>query len=136
MKKYSIALRIYGETLNPENITRDLMIEPDTQHKKGDVFTVRSKRGKKIGDVHYKNGMWGRNFEIQEKDFINSLEKIYNPLKVYKEKFLKYKEKGYKIDLFCGIWYEKEDNKIDIDEYLIDLFLDINIHIELDEYWL
>lgn len=32
--KYSIALRICGETLNPENITRNLMIEPDTQHKK------------------------------------------------------------------------------------------------------
>lgn len=42
MKKYSIALRICGETLNPENITRDLMMEPDTHHKKGDVFTVRN----------------------------------------------------------------------------------------------
>lgn len=134
--KYSIALRICGETLNPENITRDLMIEPDTQHKKGDVFTVRSKRGKKIGDVHYKNGMWGRNFEIEENDFRDSLKKIYDTLKLYKEKLKEYKDKGYQIDLFCGIWYETGDNKIEIDEELIDMFLNINILIDLDEYWL
>lgn len=136
MKKYTISLRIFEENLEPQAITKDLQIVPDIQHKKGEPHTLYSKRRKEIGVLHHKQGMWSKDFTLEGNGFQEDLRRIGKKLEAYKEIFLKYKEKGYHMDLFCGLWYEEGESKLIIDEEIVDMLSDIHIAVELDEYWL
>ena len=136
MKKYDISLRIFEENLDPQVITKDLQIVPDHQHKKGEFHTMRSKRGKEIGRAYYKQGMWSKEFAPAANDFQADLRRIGRELEIYKEIFSEYKEKGYHMDLFCGLWYETGESKTIIDEEIVRILSNIHIAVELDEYWL
>lgn len=136
MEKYDISLRIFEENLDPQAITEDLDLVPDIQYKRGEAHTMRSKRGKEIGVIHYKQGMWCKEFKLMGHDFQSDLRKVGRELERYKEIFAEYKEKGYHIDLFCGLWYETDESKTTIDEEIVDLLSNIHIAVELDEYWL
>lgn len=134
--KYTISLRICGEELEPNQVSGDLKLEPDTQHRKGELHEICSKKGKKIGVVNYKCGVWGKSIAIHEDSFQQSLMKIYGQLKQYKAIMEKYSDLGCRIDLFCGIWYEEGEKKIVIEEGVVKMFSDIYIKIDLDEYFL
>ena len=133
--KFDVALRIYGKKLIPEEITHDLNLTPDLQHKNGDSQEIYSKKGKLITVVNYHEGMWSKKIEaISNENFQDVLWRTLKILVSYKDKFLEYKTKRYKIDLFCGVWYDERENQIIIDKNLLKQLDEINVKVEMDEY--
>lgn len=136
MKKFDMALRIYGKEVIPEEITHDLNLTPDLQHKNGDSEAVYSKKGKLISVRNFHEGMWSREMEAAVgEEFQDMLLRALKFLVKYKNKFSEYKnERGYKIDLFCGVWYEEGEDQVIIDTDLLKQLDEISVKVELDEY--
>lgn len=134
--KYKMSLRIFGEFLNPEKVTEDLKMVPDVCHRKGDTETKYSKRGKKIGTVIYRQGMWGKDFDCANADFSEALEQFYKEYAPYKKFFDWYTENEMKVELFIGLWYGKEETKFVIEEDYIARLSQAGIGIDVDEYWI
>lgn len=134
--RYKMALRIYGKKLIPEEITHDLNLTADHQHKEGELQEIYSKRGKLITVVNYHEGMWSKDIKAKtDEDFQALLRSVLKILINYKDIFFEYrKTRGYKIDLFCGVWYDKDENQMIIDNKLRKQLDEINIKIEMDEY--
>ncbi len=135
--KFNMALRIYGKKLIPEEITDDLNLTADLQHKEGESQGIYSKKGKLITVVDYHEGMWSKKIEAKEdEDFHALLRRILIILINYKDFFFKYRKREYKIDLFCGVWYDEGESQIIIDNELQKQLDEINVKIEMDEYWI
>lgn len=133
--KFDMALRIYAKEIIPEEITHDLNLTPDLQHKDGDSEKIYSKKGKLISVVNYHEGMWNKKIEvIADEDFQDLLWRTLHFLINYKNIFFEYKKRGYKIDLFCGVWYDEGESQIIIDKELLKQLDEINVKVELDEY--
>lgn len=137
MKKFKVTLRIYGKKVIPEEITHDLNLTADHQHKTEESEEIYSKKGKLISVVTYHEGMWNKNIETRaDEDFHALLRRALKILINYKDVFFEYKKRGYKIDLFCGVWYDEGENPIIIDNELVKQLEEINVKIEMDEYWI
>lgn len=135
--KFKMALRIYGKKLAPEEITHDLNLTADLQHKEGESQEIYSKRGKLITVVNYHEGMWSKKIEAKADEDFNAL--LWRVLKIlinYEDIFFEYRKRKYKIDLFCGVWYDKGENQIIIDHKLLNQLDEIHVKIDMDEYWI
>jgi len=103
--KYKASFRIGDEKLNPSEITKMLGIDPDIAHRKGDPNTAISKKGKLIEFAPFNTGLWSINSKEDEYDtlecHIKSLLLLLYPLK---DKLLELSSRGYKMDIFCGIF--------------------------------
>jgi hypothetical protein len=100
------ALRIFGETLQPDEITRLLGSPPTRSNLKGDV-RYRSKEGR---ETIAKQGMWLLNATDREPEDVDGqvmeiLGKLTDDLGVWNSLSQK-----FDIDLFCG-WFMRESNE-------------------------
>jgi len=99
-------LRIYGETLQPDEITRVLGAPPTLSRLKGDV-QYRSKAGR---ETIAKVGMWLLNATDREPEDVNDqvteiLGKLTDDLDVWNSL-----SQTFDIDLYCG-WFMQESNE-------------------------
>jgi len=103
--KYKVSFRIGGDMLDPIEITNILGIPADRSHRKGDANTSISKKGKIIHYSSFGTGLWA--LETKEDEtavlecHIKSLLAILYPLK---DKLKEINQKGYKMDIFCGVF--------------------------------
>ena len=103
--KCNILFRIFDDDLIPLEITKMLCIEPDISHKKGDLNTSINNKGKIKEFSPYKVGMWGiyskKDESVILEEHIKSLLILLEPLKDIISVLF---SKGYKMDLFCGLF--------------------------------
>jgi Domain of unknown function (DUF4279) len=100
------ALRISGETLQPDEITRVLGAPPTLSRLKGDV-QYRSKAGR---ETIAKVGLWLLEATDREPEDVNGqvieiLGKLTDDLGVWKSL-----SQRFDIDLYCG-WFMRESNE-------------------------
>jgi hypothetical protein len=110
LPKYSVCFRIIDETLDPVETTNKLCINPDRAHKKGDPNTAVNKKGKLITFAPFSTGTWiidSREGEYEDLEHhITSLLHILYPLK---DKLAELSAKGYRMDIFCGVFLHEAD---------------------------
>ena len=103
--KCQVSFRIYGDNLDPSEITNMLYIEPSISHKKNDPNTRVSKKGKLIQFSPYSSGLWSVSSKESQnailEDHIKSLLILLEPVK---DKLTELLNRGYKMDLFCGVF--------------------------------
>ena len=133
--KYKISLRISDEDLDPSAITSILSIEPTISYKKGDINSKIKKNGHMST---LKSGTWILDISSEEnEDFDYHLKLLLDQLKPGWEKLIELKKKGYKIDIFCGIFSANgEQTGIEISASTIKRIDDLNIPIGICFYHL
>jgi hypothetical protein len=102
------ALRIFGDKLEPDEISRLLCGIPTDSFRKGEI--KKSKRR----DIVRKSGAWildATDFEPENLDaqVDEILGKLTQDLSVWTSL-----SKEYWIDLFCGFWMKESDSGVDI----------------------
>lgn len=103
---FDAAFRIIDDNLDTELISSLLEIKPDHAHRKGEFNSRRDKSGKIILGPKYKNGIWSINSTLPE---ISTLEEhlvsLLDRLEPVSEKILKLSAEGYRVDIFCGYFF-------------------------------
>lgn len=134
--KCHISFRIYDDILDPMEITEMLCIEPEISHKKGDSNTSISKKGKLIKYSPYNSGMWSISSKEAEnaiiEEHINNLLELLEPSK---DKLAELFNRGYKMDLFCGLFAKGcSQPGLDIDSSTMRRLGELNISIAMCFY--
>lgn len=108
--KSMVSFRIISDTLNCLEITNMLGINPSISHDKGDENTATTKNGKLITHSPFNSGLWSIETTEEKHQTINghikSLLIILLPLK---KELLELSARGYKMDIFCGIFTHEVD---------------------------
>ena len=93
----SITLRVFGDDLDPDDVTARLGVQPTSQCRKGDVF-----RGKRYDRIE-KTGRWllARPHVTDDVDTViqGLLKDLPDSLSLWREL-----HSQFKVDLFLGIW--------------------------------
>jgi len=96
---------MFGDNLDPVEVTELLRIPPDEAHRKGETRKTISKKGKALESVPYQFGMWSINSKEDEyatlEQHISSLLRLMYPMK---DNLLSFLDKGYTMDMFCGVF--------------------------------
>lgn len=98
IERISLSLRIFHDDLDPDQVTRDLDLSPTLSHRKGDP------RVSKLGKVFapYDCGLWLLSSE-EKVDSVwldDHLNELFQLIKGKEEAFERYKESGYRTDVF------------------------------------
>ena len=100
-----VSFRIKGDSLDPQEITELLQVEPDTAHKKGDSNSRISNKGKLIEYSPFSSGLWAIDSKM---DRTVPLEKhimsILVMLQSSKVRLTELFSRGYEMDVFCGVF--------------------------------
>jgi hypothetical protein len=136
LTKYSVSFRIRNDNLDTLEITEMLGIKPDKAHRKGDPNTARSKKGKLIEFSPYNTGLWCIDSKEEEfsslKYHLGSLLSILLPLK---NELLELSNKGYKMDLFCGVFtHGTHQCGFNIDADVLFMLGELNIELNICIY--
>src|ERR1043165_9657128 len=100
--RVKVSLRVFGEKLDPNEISRILRCEPTSQTKKGEVIVGPLARqriasfGRWLLDSVEDEGM-----DLEEQIF-KLLSRVSSDLEIWKEL-----TKKYKVDLFCGLFLDE-----------------------------
>jgi len=105
LARYSVSFRICDDNLDPLEITQILGVKPNVSHRKGDRNVSWSKKGKPIELSPHSSGIWIIHSEAGEyvglEHHLRSLLVVLCPLK---DELLELYIKGYKMDMFCGVF--------------------------------
>ena len=96
-QRVSVGLRIFGDDLEPDEITRLLDCDPTKAYRKGEI--LRNKLPAEHGGWHLKVD----STDELEAVLAGLLETLPNDLAIWQEL-----AERYQMDLFCGIWFEAE----------------------------
>lgn len=123
-----VCLRIFGDKLNPEEITKHLGIEPTTSYTKGEII-----RGNK-SNRQTKTGRWSLNSKLD--DHIDLEEKIRDIIKpiLANESYWETVTTECEVDLFCGLFLEAENRGFDLSSEIIGELGRLSINISFDIY--
>lgn len=124
----SINLRIFGDGLDPDEITEILGVEPTSSCRKGDVF-----RGKRYDRVE-RTGRWLYGHD-HTKDDVNStvvrlLATLPNDLAIWHSI-----TNRFSVDLFLGLWMRNSNRGFDLQRDTLQLLFDRRLEIGFDIYY-
>ena len=134
--RYKASLRIGDDQLDPQEITKILGVEPDNAHRKGDPNTGRSKKGKLLVYSPFRSGLWSIcSKEPEHMDLEHHLKSLLHTLYPLKDKLIELSNRGYKMDMFCGIFIDSGAQPgFDIDSNVLLKLGELNISFGLCIY--
>jgi Domain of unknown function (DUF4279) len=101
MAKFSAALRVTGDDLDPEVVSRLLNLEPDQYHRKGDPNVGRS--GRRYGD--FVEGLWLKKSTVEETHSLDEhLNDIASKLQGRETALQELEKRGWQSDIFIGVF--------------------------------
>jgi hypothetical protein len=130
LNRTAASLRIFGDHLNPSELTRLLGCEPTDSKSKGQE-TV----GKSTGQVRIaKTGSWHLDASRRAPGDLDGqigeiLSRLPQDLQVWKEL-----NRRFKVDLFCGLFLESETGGSQISATVLAALGDRGIELNLDIY--
>ncbi len=132
---YKTAFRIMSDELVPDEISKLLNIEPTLSHKKGDHHIGHTKKGKIVEYSPFDKGLWALESELQndvsfEDHVMNILDKLEPSQNSLHELF----KRGYKFDLFCGVFSNSVQAGLEVDHMLMQRLSNLHISLGLDIY--
>lgn len=124
----AVALRILGEDLDPDEISRLLGGAPSTALRKGDL------RQSPSGDVVQRVGMWRLRCEDRSPGDLDCqiqdiLARLTDDLDVWRDI-----ARRYRCDVFCGVFMEAGNEGATLDSTTLDLLSDRGLRLALDIY--
>ena len=126
----SVALRILGDDLNPDEITKILGFPPNMARKKGDIrIGNRTKREYKA-----RTGQWHLESPRGKGDLDNHIRWILDALTPEQDSWDSINER-YKLDLFCGLFLEDWNRGAGISASLMFELGRRGIALSLDIYY-
>jgi len=103
--KCDVSFRIISEKLDPSEITKILNTQPDTAHKKGDPNIKTTKKGKLSYYSPFEIGLWSIDTKKPEYETLeNHINGLLTLIEPYKNNIIEFSKKGYKTNMFCGIF--------------------------------
>lgn len=135
-QEHAVSIRIIGDGLDPNEITKLLNIEPSEAHKKGDENVKKSKSGKLMVFSPFDTGLWAysscEDKEVSLESHIKCLLTVFEPSW---EKLKDICNRGYRIDLFCGVFSSSNGQTgISIGHDIIKKLSEVNISIDICYY--
>ena len=123
----SITLRVFGDNLDPDEVTAQLGVQPTSHCRKGDVF-----RGKQYDRIE-KTGRWllARPHVTDNVDAIiqRLLKDLPDSLEIWQTLHSK-----FKIDLFLGIWLRDWNRGFSLIPKTLRMLADRELEIGFDIY--
>ncbi len=123
------ALRMFGDTLIPEEITSRVGTTPTNSYRKGDVERMRNGR-----ELVRKTGMWLLEAEKREPEDLNSqvteiLSRLTPDLEIWREL-----SRDYQLDLFCGLFMEESNERLCLSTLTLASLAERGIEIVIEVY--
>lgn len=120
---HSAALRIFGDGVDFETITRTLGVEPTHTHRKGEMQGKRSKP--------WPHDMWSHEAQVEESrpldQHITALWDVLRPHMPYLYEL----KRSLKVDVFCGYRSNSGTAGIDVDHRCLGLFIELEVPFAL-----
>ena len=127
MDEASVMLRIYGDDLDPEEITRLLGCEPWDAGRTGEL-KVGAKRSWTV-----RRGYWKLRSERSETDVAEQipelLARLTQDLGVWEALASR-----YKMDLFCGLFLRTRNRGVEFDAALLKMICERHLKVGFDIY--
>jgi hypothetical protein len=123
-------LRIFGDDLDPEEISSLLGAQPTESWKKGDEL-----RGKVTGSVRIaKTGMW--RIKAMRREPENLVEQIHELLGQLSTDLAVWRtlSERYKLDLFCGIFMRSGNDGLELSAESLSALGERQVFLNLDIY--
>jgi len=125
-----VTLRIFGDNLSPDEITKSLGVSPSRSEKKGDVTIGKSSNTQRIA----KTGRWSLETNLPDEIDVeikinNLLDSVTNDSLVWSELSAK-----YKIDIFCGLFMEAENRGFSLSVSTLRRLASLGIEVGFDIY--
>lgn len=103
---FDASFRIIGDNLDTELVSSLLEIKPDHAHRKGEFNSRKNKLGKIVLGPKYKTGIWSINSNLPETSTLEEhLVSLLDRLEPVSDKILQLSAEGYRIDIFCGYFF-------------------------------
>jgi Domain of unknown function (DUF4279) len=123
-------VRISGEALEPENISRLLALKPTRTHLRGES---RSRHGK-AAELSWKESLWLLQSPLDASgDPAEQLKWLLDVLEP-KSSLIKTLAKDYQLDLFCGFSSASGQGGFKLDANTLRRLADLGIPLTLDLY--
>lgn len=120
---HSATLRVFGDGVDLEEITRTLGIEPTHAHRKGEIHGKSAQR--------WSNDMWSYTVPIDKSrpldEHIMALWELVRP----HMSFLRERKRSWKVDVFCGYRSSSGTAGIDVDHRCLGLFIELEVPFAL-----
>ena len=128
--RVKVSLRVFGDDLDPDEVSRVLGCEPSGETRKGDV-TVGGVTGRRrvapCGSWHLASTE-DQSVETEEQ-VSKLLSRLSSDLDVWKELTRK-----YRVDLFCGLFLNEFNRGFSLSSGLLKELAERNLKIEFDIY--
>lgn len=119
-------LRIFGDSLIPEEITRLIECEPTKARRKGDVIPdMRYHRIARTGSWHLDDDLPATS-DVNDK-IENVLSRVTNDLSVWK-----YLSESFSIDIYCGLFLEEDNRGCELSYELLKILGERGINLGFD----
>jgi len=123
----SIALRIFGDDLDPHELTDRLGVEPTSHCRKGDVF-----RGQRYDRIE-KTGRWLLARPHVADDVDNIIQCMLSDLPDSQELWRELHSR-FKVDLFLGVWLRDWNRGFHLTPETLTMLADRKLEIGFDIY--
>src|SRR5262249_5403082 len=125
------SFRIIGKDLDPSEITELLHMHPDQSHRCGDPHI--SKSGHRYAD--HTAGLWALESSVDETHAINEhLEALVAKLWKHRSLLQEFRNRGYKIDIFIGIFGIDDNMEYVLKHTLLRRVMQLGVDLDLDLY--
>jgi hypothetical protein len=133
LNQSAASLRIFGDSLDPKEVSRILGCAPTASYLKGDEKTWKDNKSVAKKLVR-KTGMWSLDATDQEPGNLNTqvaeiFGKLNSDLSVWASL-----TNNYKIDLFCGFTMEQSDEGIEISAKTLQTLGERNVPVGICLY--
>lgn len=123
-----ISLRIFGDDLDTDEVTRLLGCEPTVSYRKGELLpgTTRGNRAK--------TGRWSQEGGLPRTEDINAqvvalLNSLSSDMAVWRRL-----TENFRVDLFCGLFLEEANRGIELEVETMRMLVDRRLKIGFDIY--
>ena len=128
--KVKVSLRVFGDDLDPDEVSRLLGCEPSSETRKGDIIVGRVTGRQRVAPC----GSWllasTEDESVETEEQVSKLlSRLSSDLDVWKELTQK-----YRVDLFCGLFLNEFNRGFSLSSGLLKELAERNLKIEFDIY--
>ncbi|MGZ5873550.1 MAG: DUF4279 domain-containing protein [Bradyrhizobium sp.] len=129
ISKTAASLRLFGDDLNPDDVTRLLGKRPDAAERRGEIVRAPSGRERVA-----RQGLWRVQLERRAPGYLDG--QIAELLVGTTEDLAVWQRltSAYHVDVFCGLFLDKENEGICVSSQTLRLLGNSGIKLHLDIY--
>lgn len=128
LRETYVSLRFFGDTLEPQEITAILGIEPSRAYRKGDPWSADENRR------YRRTGAWlYRVPRAEPGDLVRQLHDLLNASTANTDQWVRLTNR-YHGDIFCGLFMAETNEGVEISPLLLEAIASRGLRLSLDVY--